>query len=233
MVVEPEPRLEYSAAHTHDGGRGFGRIRPRHLPRFLPAADGSVERGRVVRADGSRARAQGRGVPAAAEAVGHRRRHRTHRARGAWRSASRSPARDRSASWKFPSPSSQRARRAVGTRNARPGTRVPRSSTRFSRGFFDGPAFPAGRPSIPDAALTSPPVLADRHRQETQEEEAAAPETQGREPPRGEGGGRVSASRPRERSGGHQPPSLKADRRLGSKPERSSATERGRLPRNM
>jgi hypothetical protein len=88
--------LEYSAAHTHDGGRGFGRIRPRHLPRFLPAADGSVERGRVVRADGSRARAQGRGVPAAAEAVGHRRRHRTHRARGAWRSASRSPARDRS-----------------------------------------------------------------------------------------------------------------------------------------
>ena len=53
------------------------------------------------------------------------------------------------ASWKLPSPSSQRARRAVGTRNARPGTRVPRSSTRFSRGFFDGPAFPAGLPQSP------------------------------------------------------------------------------------
>ena len=105
------------------------------------------------------------------------------------------------ASWKLPSPSSQRARRAVGTRNARPGTRVPRSSTRFSCGFFDGPAFPAGPPSIPDAALTSPPLLADRHRQETQEEEAAAPETEGREPPRGEGGGRVSASRPRDAIG--------------------------------
>ena len=48
------------------------------------------------------------------------------------------------ASWKLPSPSSQRSRRAVGTRNARHGTRVPRSSTRFSCGFFDGPAFPGG-----------------------------------------------------------------------------------------
>lgn len=201
MVVEPEPRLEYSAAHTHDGGRGFGRIRPRHLPRFLPAADGSVERGRVVRADGSRARAQGRGVPAAAEAVGHRRRHRTHRARGAWRSASRSPARDRSrflevAVTVVPA-------RATRGRHAKRASRDPRPPVvdPIFVWVFRRAGVSRRTPSIPDAALTSPPLLADRHRQETQEEEAAAPETQGREPPRGEGGGRVSASRPRDAIG--------------------------------
>ena len=201
MVVEPEPRLEYSAAHTHDGGRGFGRIRPRHLPRFLPAADGSVERGRVVRADGSRARAQGRGVPAAAEAVGHRRRHRTHRARGAWRSASRSPARDRSrflevAVTVVPA-------RATRGRHAKRASRDPRPPVvdLIFAWVFRRAGVSRRTPSIPDAALTSPPLLADRHRQETQEEEAAAPETQGREPPRGEGGGRVSASRPRDAIG--------------------------------
>lgn len=199
MVVEP--RLEYSAAHTHDGGRGFGRIRPRHLPRFLPAADGSVERGRVVRADGSRARAQGRGVPAAAEAVGHRRRHRTHRARGAWRSASRSPARDRSrflevAVTVVPA-------RATRGRHAKRASRDPRPPVvdPIFVWVFRRAGVSRRTPSIPDAALTSPPLLADRHRQETQEEEAAAPETQGREPPRGEGGGRVSASRPRDAIG--------------------------------
>lgn len=193
--------MEYSAAHTHDGGRGFGRIRPRHLPRFLPAADGSVERGRVVRADGSRARAQGRGVPAAAEAVGHRRRHRTHRARGAWRSASRSPARDRSrflevAVTVVPA-------RATRGRHAKRASRDPRPPVvdPIFVWVFRRAGVSRRTPSIPDAALTSPPLLADRHRQETQEEEAAAPETQGREPPRGEGGGRVSASRPRDAIG--------------------------------
>lgn len=193
--------MEYSAAHTHDGGRGFGRIRPRHLPRFLPAADGSVERGRVVRADGSRARAQGRGVPAAAEAVGHRRRHRTHRARGAWRSASRSPARDRSrflevAVTVVPA-------RATRGRHAKRASRDPRPPVvdLIFAWVFRRAGVSRRTPSIPDAALTSPPLLADRHRQETQEEEAAAPETQGREPPRGEGGGRVSASRPRDAIG--------------------------------
>lgn len=199
MVVEP--RSEYSAAHTHDGGRGFGRIRPRHLPRFLPAADGSVERGRVVRADGSRARAQGRGVPAAAEAVGHRRRHRTHRARGAWRSASRSPARDRSrflevAVTVVPARATRGRHAKRASRDPRPPVVDPIFAWVFRRAGVS-----RRTPSIPDAALTSPPLLADRHRQETQEEEAAAPETQGREPPRGEGGGRVSASRPRDAIG--------------------------------
>ena len=43
------------------------------------------------------------------------------------------------ASWKLPSPSSQRARRAVGTRNARPGTRVsPRRRPDFRVGFSTG-----------------------------------------------------------------------------------------------
>lgn len=193
--------MEYSAAHTHDGGRGFGRIRPRHLPRFLPAADGSVERGRVVRADGSRARAQGRGVPAAAEAVGHRRRHRTHRARGAWRSASRSPARDRSrflevAVTVVPARATRGRHAKRASRDPRPPVVDPIFAWVFRRAGVS-----RRTPSIPDAALTSPPLLADRHRQETQEEEAAAPETQGREPPRGEGGGRVSASRPRDAIG--------------------------------
>jgi hypothetical protein len=125
--------------------------------------------------------------------------HIEHEVRGG--SASRSPARDRSrflevAVTVVPA-------RATRGRHAKRASRDPRPPVvdPIFVWVFRRAGVSRRTPSIPDAALTSPPLLADRHRQETQEEEAAAPETQGREPPRGEGGGRVSASRPRDAIG--------------------------------